>query len=212
MCPYRYFWSAGPGVGLWWMSAPSTFGPYRLVGESSMTSQQPVGQGQGSQQQQKKLRGDRFGLASEWGEEVIIVLEVVADSDGAEPSGDGASADGEEDARQQHGQPPAVACVQPGRQPLAPLRPFARTLPVCFRHPWLSHHLRRGKRSCDGRAFFIARSILRPMRPTAACFQKVQILLVSAFYSFCQGLFPCRKDWIVTDYHHKTYDLLNSID
>jgi hypothetical protein len=19
MCPYRYFWSAGPGVGLWWM-------------------------------------------------------------------------------------------------------------------------------------------------------------------------------------------------
>ena len=45
MCPYRYFWSAGPGVGLWWMSAPSTFGPYRLVGESSMTTSNRSGKG-----------------------------------------------------------------------------------------------------------------------------------------------------------------------
>ena len=33
--------SAGPGVGLWCTSAPSTFGPYRLVGESSITNSNP---------------------------------------------------------------------------------------------------------------------------------------------------------------------------
>ena len=47
--------------------------------------------------------------------------------------------------------------------------PIFRALPTTFRicHPWLSCHLRPGKRSCDGRAFFIARSVLKPKRPTA---------------------------------------------
>ena len=43
--------------------------------------------------------------------------------------------------RQQHRQPPSVAGMQPGRQPLAPLRPLLGALPKTFRirHPWLSH-------------------------------------------------------------------------
>ena len=125
---------------------PFDLGPVPLGGGVVDNRQQTVGQGQDPQHEQKKLRGDRTGLASEWGEEVIIVLEIVADSGGAEPTGDGPPADSKQYARQQHRQPPPVACVQPGPQPFAPLRPIVRTFPVCFRHPWLSCHLRLGKR------------------------------------------------------------------
>ena len=46
--------------------------------------QQPIGQRQDSQQQQKKLPSDRFGLASEAGEKVEIVHVIVADVGGRE--------------------------------------------------------------------------------------------------------------------------------
>lgn len=48
------------------------------------------------------------------------------------------------DHHQQQQQQPSVAGVQPGRQPVAPLRSFARTLPICLRHRWLSHHVHPG--------------------------------------------------------------------
>ena len=90
-----------------------------------------------------------IGLASEWGKEVIIGLEIVADSGGAEPGGHGSSPVGEEDAHKQNRQSPAVPGMQPRRQPPAPLIPIFRTLPTTYRicHPWLSHHLRPGKRT-----------------------------------------------------------------
>ena len=110
--------------------------------------QKPIGQRQGPQHQKQQLGGDGFGLASECRQEVIIVLEVVADSGGPEPSRHGSSPVGEEDAHQQDRQSPAVSGVQPRRQPLAPLGPIFRTLPTTYRirHPWLSCHLRPGKR------------------------------------------------------------------
>ena len=74
-------------------------------------------------------------------EKVIIVLVVVAHTGRTEPTADGPPSDGKQDAHQKHWQPPAVARVQPGGQPVAPLRPFVRTLPVYRRHPWLSYHV-----------------------------------------------------------------------
>ena len=110
--------------------------------------QQPIGKRQRLQQQQQQLGGHRFGLASECRQEVIIVLEVGADTGGTEPRCHGSSSVGEEDARQQDRQPPTVSGMQPCRQPLAPLLPIFRTPPTTYRirHPWLSCHLRLGKR------------------------------------------------------------------
>ena len=93
---------------------PFDLRPVPLGGGVVDDRQQPLGQGQGPQQKQKKLCSDRFGLASKGGKEVIIVGEVVANTDGAEPSGHGATPPGEENARQQHRQSPAIACMQSG--------------------------------------------------------------------------------------------------
>jgi hypothetical protein len=110
--------------------------------------QKPIRQRQSLQQQKQQLGGNGFGLASECRQEVIIVLEIVADSGSPEPSGHSASSAGEKDAHKQHRQSPAVSGVQSCRQPLAPLGPIFRTPPTTYRicHPWLSYHLRPGKR------------------------------------------------------------------
>ena len=100
--------------------------------------QQPIGQRQGPQHQNQQPRGDRFALASEAGQEVIIVREVGADAGGSQPRRDGATPVGKEDPAQQHRQPPAIPGMQSGRQPLAPLRPFLRTLPTNLVSPSLA--------------------------------------------------------------------------
>ena len=110
--------------------------------------QEPIGQRQGPQNQHQQLRGDGFGLASKCRQEVIIVLVVGADPGRPQPGRHGPPPVGEENAHQQDRQSPAVAGMQPCRQPLAPLGPIFRALPTTFRiaHPWLSCHLRPGKR------------------------------------------------------------------
>ena len=105
------------------MSAPSTFGPYRLVGVSSMTASSRSGSGKVRSTSSSNWRGDGFGLASKCRQEVIIVLEVVADSGRPQPSRHGPSPVGEENAHQQDRQSPAVAGMQSRRQPLTPLGP-----------------------------------------------------------------------------------------
>ena len=115
--------------------------------------EQPRTRGQACQHKPQQPGGERFGLASHGGDEVIIWFPVVAHPGGPQPSGHGPSAGGEEHPREQDWQPPSALAVQPGRQPLDPVRPLLRTL--VFRHPWLS-----GLRACfqqhdrDRRAFF----------------------------------------------------------
>jgi hypothetical protein len=117
--------------------------------------QNPTGKRQGTKRQNQQLRGNRFDLASKCRQEVIIVLEVVADSGGPKPSSYGSSPVGEKDAHKQDRQSPAVACMQPRRQPQAPLGPIFRTLPTTYRicHPWLSCLLRPGKRTVTEEPF-----------------------------------------------------------
>jgi len=56
--------------------------------------------------------------------ELQIVLVVVADTGCPQPSRYGAATVGEQNARQQYRQPPAIASVQPCSKPLAPFRPL----------------------------------------------------------------------------------------
>jgi hypothetical protein len=92
------------------------------------------------QYQRQQRRGDRFDLAAKRRQKVIIVGEVVADARRPQPSGHRAATAGEQHPDQQHRQPPAIASMQPGRQPVAPLDPLLRAFPTTFaiRHPWLS--------------------------------------------------------------------------
>ncbi len=120
---------------------PLDMGPVPLGRRIVDHQQQTLRQRQCPQYQNHQLRRNRFALASNTGKEVIIVLEVVADAGGPEPSRHRASTAGEQDARQHHRQSPAIAGVQPSRQPFAPLRPLIGTFPTTFRirHPWLLH-------------------------------------------------------------------------
>jgi hypothetical protein len=114
---------------------------------------QPRTGGQASQKEAQQAGGDRFGLASYGGNEVVIGFPVVGDASGPQPTGNGSSAQRQEHARKHDRQPPSAAAVQPGCQPLDPLRPLLGT--SVFRHPWLS-----GLRGCfeqhhrDRRALF----------------------------------------------------------
>ena len=153
--------------------------------------QKPIRQRQGPKHQNQQLGGDGFALASECRQEVKIVLVIVADSGGPEPGRHGSSPVGEEDAHQQDRQSPAVAGVQPRRQPLAPLGPIVRTLPICFRHPWLSHHLRPGKRTVMEEPFSL-QDQFRVTRGRRPFFQKVQSVMTRHFChvlptSSCRG-------------------------
>ena len=129
--------------------------------------QKPIRQRQGPKHQNQQLGGDGFALASECRQEVKIVLVIVADSGGPEPGRHGSSPVGEEDAHQQDRQSPAVAGVQPRRQPLAPLGPIVRTLPIMLSPSLALPSFASWKTHCDGRAFFIARPISSHKRPTA---------------------------------------------
>jgi hypothetical protein len=90
-------------------------------------------------------------------------LVIVADPGGAEPSGYGSSPVGKEDAHQQDRQSPAVSGMQSRRQPRAPL-PILRRLPTTFRfgHPWLSCHLRPGKRFVTEEPFSLQERFCKP--------------------------------------------------
>ena len=131
--------------------------------------QQPIGKRQRPQEQKQQLGGNRFGLASEWCQKVIIVLEVGADSGGSQPGGHGSPSVGEEDARQQHRQPPTVSGVpvpSPATGPTRPNRPD--TANDISNPPSLALlSLASCKTPCDGRAFFIARSIVNGLRPSS---------------------------------------------
>ena len=61
------------------------FRPIPLRGRVVDHQQQTFGQGQRPQQECDQLRGNRFALASHAGQEVIIVLKIVADTRGAKP-------------------------------------------------------------------------------------------------------------------------------
>jgi hypothetical protein len=125
---------------------------------------QSIGQRQDSQHQEQQLGRDGFGLASKCGQEVIIVLVVVGDAGRPQPGRHGSASVGEKDAHQQDRQSPAVSRVQPRRQPLAPLLPIVRTLPTAFRfgHPWLSYHLRLGKRLVMEEPFSLQERFCKP--------------------------------------------------
>ena len=49
-----------------------------MVGESSITSNNRCGNGSTGEHQREQAVGDEFGLAADRGEEVIIVLVIVA--------------------------------------------------------------------------------------------------------------------------------------
>ena len=110
--------------------------------------QEPIAQRQCPQNQRQQRRGDRFGLASKGCQEVIIVLVIGTDPCRPQPGRHSPPPVGKENAHEQDRQSPAIAGMQARRQPLAPLGPIFRGLPMTFRiaHPWLSCHLRRGKR------------------------------------------------------------------
>lgn len=95
-----------------------------------------VGQRQPLHQDGQKLGGDRFGIASDALQEVIIVGVVGPDADGPQPGGDGPSTAGEQHAGDDRRQSPRIATVQTRRQPTHPLIPLRRALKT--RHPWLS--------------------------------------------------------------------------
>jgi hypothetical protein len=102
--------------------------------------QHPHRQRQLAQNDEHQLRRHLFGLASEAGQKVIIVLVVVADAGGSQSGCHGPSSLRKEHAQHQHRQPPSAAAVQAAGQSLAPLRPLGRTRPtkLVFGHPWLS--------------------------------------------------------------------------
>ena len=118
---------------------PFDFWPIPLGRRVVDHQQQTLGQRQGPQNQHHQRRRDRIGLASHRRKEVIIVSKVVADPGGSKPGGDGATAAGEQNAQQQHGQSPTIAGMQTCDEPLAPLVPLIRSFPTTFRirHPWL---------------------------------------------------------------------------
>jgi hypothetical protein len=60
--------------------------------------------------------GERLGLASDRVEAVILGSEAFADAGGDPPSGDGATAVGQEDAQDDGGQSPGEAAVEWGGQ------------------------------------------------------------------------------------------------
>ena len=105
---------------MWWMPAPWTLGPYRLVGVSSMakTSRSPASIRPGDDLQQGG--GDLLRLAADRVEEVVIGPEARADPGGLEPTGCGPPARGEQDSGEDGG--PASrrgghAGGRPGRRP-----------------------------------------------------------------------------------------------
>ena len=100
---------------------------------------QPIWQGNGVEHEHEQPPCYRFGLVSEGRQEVIIVLEVVADPSRAQPRGDGAPSSSKQNSDQKQGESPAISPVQSGCKPLAPFLPIVRTSPLtpCSRHPWL---------------------------------------------------------------------------
>ena len=93
---------------------PFDLRPVPLGGRVVDHQQHLFWQVQRSQQKCYQLRGNRFALESHTGVKVVIVLKIVADARGAEPCGDHAPTAGEQHARQQDGQPPAIASMQLG--------------------------------------------------------------------------------------------------
>jgi hypothetical protein len=72
----------------------------------------------------------------------LVALSVVGYlASRAQPSGDRVPATREQYFCEEHRKPPAIASVQPGYQPVAPLGPLLGALPTTFRfrHPWLSY-------------------------------------------------------------------------
>jgi hypothetical protein len=143
-----------PGRGIVMDTCPLDLRPVALGGRVVQGQQDAVPTGQTPQQQNQQAGGNRFGLASDGGNEVIIVAEVGADSGGPQPTGHGSSPVSKEDTAQQDGQSPTATPVQPGRQPSSPFRPFLRTF--CSSHPWLSFsRWRFAHYQRDGRAIFM---------------------------------------------------------
>ena len=111
---------------------PFDFRPISLCRRVVDHQQQALWQGQCPQNQRQQSCRDKFALASDGDKKIIVVLEVVAYTGGAEPSGNGSPSAGKQNAEEQHRQSPSIACMQPGCQPLAPIRPIVRTLPTTF--------------------------------------------------------------------------------
>src|SRR6266540_2000118 len=86
-------------------------------------------------------QANQVGLAAESGQEVVITLEALANTDGPQPAGDGAAALGEAQAHAQRQQPPGVATVQDLAQGGEPRRHLGGQFPRT--HPWLSCWRRR---------------------------------------------------------------------
>jgi len=130
-----------PWCGIVVDARPFHTGAIAFGGRVVQGEDQPWADGQARQHEQKQSGGERFGLVPHGGDEIIIGLPVDGHPSGPQPGGHGASACGEQHPHQQHWQPPSASPVQPGRQPLDPLRPLLRTSVLC--HPWLS-----GLRGC----------------------------------------------------------------
>ncbi len=118
-------------------AGPLDVRPIPFGGRIVHGQQYPFAGDQPQQQQTQQPLGQLFGLASQGLEEVVIVGEVVGNPHGSQPGGDRPSSPGKEHPQENQRQPPAIATMQPGGQPLHPLLPILWRLIV--NHPWLSH-------------------------------------------------------------------------
>ena len=87
---------------------------------------------------------EAFGCRTKTVENVrqrLVERGFVAHARRAQPRGHRAATAGKQHPHQQHRQPPAIAVMQPDRQPRTPLGPLLGRIRTtfCFRHPWLSH-------------------------------------------------------------------------
>jgi hypothetical protein len=90
--------------------------------------------------QAQERAGDRFDIASEAAEEVIIALVIVAEFGDTQPTSDGASAARKQHAPEQRREPPGIASMQHAAQVFDPQRHLRNE--DFLGHPWLSCTMR----------------------------------------------------------------------